>query len=248
MRRKLQANFKEVRNRIADACARANREPESVRLVAVTKSVGMDVIRTLVDMGVTDFGENRVQELTQRAAMVAEMLKRRQMDPSIEPVTPPSWHMIGSLQRNKVRSLLPWVKMVHSVDRLRLAETLSKHAGSESRDVDVLLEVNGGNEPQKNGMAVCAAPHLAEQIVSLPNIRVRGLMSMAPLGADQTQLRNVFDRVRDLFDEMRSNYAVGGEFDTLSMGMSDDFELAVECGATLVRVGTALFSGLEVRA
>ena len=246
MRRKLQGNFKRIRNRIADACARVKRDPESVRLVAVTKSVGMDVIRTLVDMDFSDLGENRVQELTRRAAMAEEMLKRRQLDTTLEPVTPPSWHMIGHLQRNKVRSLLPWVTMVHSVDRLRLAETLSKHAGSQSRQVDVLLEVNGGNEPQKNGVAVCAAPHLAEQIVSLPNIRVRGLMSMAPLGADETTLRNVFDRVRDLFDETRSNYAVGEEFDTLSMGMSDDFELAVECGATLVRVGTALFSGLEV--
>lgn len=246
MRRTLQGNFRLIRDRIADACARVNREPASVHLVAVTKSVGMDVIRTLVDMGITDLGENLAQELTRRAAMAAEMLKRRQLDRSIEPVTPPSWHMIGHLQRNKVRSLLPWVTMVHSVDRLRLAEAISKHAGSQSREIDVLLEVNGGNEPQKNGVAVCAAPHLAEQIVSLPNIRVRGLMSMAPLGANETTLRNVFNRVQDLFDETRSHYAVGQEFDTLSMGMSNDFELAVECGATLVRVGRVLFSGLEV--
>ncbi|MEE9294247.1 MAG: YggS family pyridoxal phosphate-dependent enzyme [Phycisphaerae bacterium] len=241
---KLQANLAAVRARIEEACTRTHRDPDSVYLVVVTKSVGMDVILALVKMGVTDLGENRVQQLTERAAAVSEFLQRRQEpESSGEPPRAPRWHMVGNLQRKKVSVLLPSVAMIHSVDRLRLAEEINKRADGHSRRVDVLLEVNCADEPQKGGAAVCAAAHLGEQIASLPNLRVRGLMTMAPLTPDETIVRNAFSRVAELFEEMRSEYAVGDTFDILSMGMSSDFEIAVQCGANLLRIGSALFEG-----
>ena len=245
MRRKLQDNLRSVRDRIAAACGRVHRNPESVQLVAVTKTVGIDVIRTLAEMGVTDFGENRAQELIRRAAMMKEVLERRKLCSPAAPLSAPRWHMVGNLQRNKVKALLPWTVLIHSVDRLRLGEEISKHAAGLDRPVDALLEVNGGSEPQKSGVPVCAAPHLAEQIASLPGIRLRGLMTMAPLDADARTLENAFSRVGELFDEMRKECRMGDVFDTFSAGMSGDFEIAVQCGATMVRVGSALLEGIE---
>ncbi|NOT01753.1 MAG: YggS family pyridoxal phosphate-dependent enzyme [Phycisphaerales bacterium] len=244
MRRRLQDNLKFVRQRIADACTRSGRLPDEVHLVAVTKSVGLDVIRTLLDLGVTEIGENRVQELVRRAGMIHESLDRRQLLATAPPPAP-HWHMVGNLQRNKVKPLIPWTSMIHSVDRLRLAEDISKCAAAADRRVDILLEVNGGNEPQKQGAAVCAAPHLAEQIASLPGVRLRGLMTMAPQTADESALRQVFTRVGELFDEMRSHPALDASFNIYSAGMSADFETAIACGANLVRIGTALFEGID---
>lgn len=214
-------------------------------MVAVTKSVSRDVICELVEMGVTDFGENRVQELTQRASYISERINRHLLDTHLGKPAKPTWHMIGALQRNKVKPLLPWVDVIQSVDRLRLAEEIHKRAQPMSRCVDVLLEVNGGDESQKSGVAVCAASHLGEQIASLEGLRLRGLMTMAPLEADETELRRVFTRVRELYDEICHDFDVGDAFDTLSMGMSGDFEIAIECGATMVRVGSALFEGID---
>jgi len=242
MRDKLQDNLRIVRERIAAACDRVKRDPASVTLVAVTKYVGVDVIRMLMDLGMNDLGENRVQELVGRAAMIHRN-RDLEMSPGGQAVAP-RWHMIGNLQRNKVKSLLPWVTMIHSVDRLRVAEEISRRAVELDRQVDVLLEVNGGNEPQKSGAAVCAAPHLGEQVASLPGVRLRGLMTMAPYGVDARALRNIYQRVSELFHEMRHDFAIGGAFDTYSAGMTQDFEIAVECGATTVRIGTALFDGL----
>ncbi len=247
MRSKLEDNLGSVQQRIEQACVRARRHADDVQLVAVTKSVSPDVICELVELGVTDFGENRVQELTNRAAFISDKINRHLLDTDQGKPAMPTWHMIGGLQRNKVKPLLPWVSMVQSVDRLRLAEEIHKRAQQVSRRVDVLLEVNGGNEPQKSGAAVCAASHLGEQIASLDGLRLRGLMTMAPLEADETELRNIFTRVRELFEEMQRDFDVGDAFDTLSMGMSGDFELAVECGATMVRVGSALFEGIDAR-
>ena len=246
MRRKLQENLRRVRDRIGEVCVRAGRSSDTVRLLPVTKTVGMDVVRTLHEMGLTEFGENRAQELARRAAMMQETMERRQRGQhAAGTLSAVRWHMVGYLQRNKVKPLLPWVAMVHSVDRLRLAEEINKRAADLGRQIDVLLEVNGGNEPQKSGAAVCAASHLGEQIASMPNLRLRGLMTMAPWTSDETTLRNVFSRVGELFDEMRHEFIVGDAFDTYSAGMTNDFEIAVECGSTMVRIGTALFEGLD---
>lgn len=246
--RKLQDNLRSIRNRIGDACARTQRNPEKIKIVAVTKNVGLDVIRTLIRMGLTELGENRVQELNRRSAMIEEMIQRGRLDPDGQPLAKPCWHMIGVLQRNKVKALLPRVSMIHSVDRLRLAEEINKHAERRAQPVDVLLEVNGGNEPQKSGVAVCAASHLGEQIASMPHLRLRGLMSMAPYRSEDSTLRNLFSRVAELFEEMRHEFPVGDAFDCLSMGMSADFQIAVECGATTVRIGSALYEGIDALA
>jgi pyridoxal phosphate enzyme (YggS family) len=246
MRRTLQDNLRNVRDRIAEACGRAGRDPDAVRLLAVTKSVGIDVIRMLFEMGITEFGENRAQELIRRAAVMRDLLECHETVDSPAPAPKAvRWHMVGYLQRNKVKSLIPWVTMFQSVDRLRLAEEINKRAADVGHPADVLLEVNGGNEPQKSGAPVCAASHLGEQVASMPNLRLRGLMTMAPWTSDETELRNVFTRVRELFDEMRHDFAVGDAFDIYSAGMTNDFEIAVECGSNMVRIGTALFEGLD---
>lgn len=245
VKRRLADNFKRVERRIADACSRVDRDPSSVKLVTVTKNASLDIIRTLVELGIVDLGENRVQALTRRAAMVKESLSRRSRDPAAGPALP-RWHMIGHLQRNKVRAVLPWVELIHSVDSLRLAEEIDVQAGKLGRKMPILLEVNASGETSKHGVAVAATTHLAEQICSLKHLDLRGLMSMAPYTEDESVIRYTFQRVRELFDEIVSERLGGPAFKELSLGMSNDFEYAIEVGATYVRIGTALFEGIEL--
>ena len=246
MKRKLTENLKRITGRIHEACSRADRDPSGVTIVAVTKNATLDVIRTLVDMGVADLGENRVQELTKRAAAVNEWLSRRTRNVSSGAKARPNWHMVGRLQRNKVKALLPWADMIHSVDSLRLAEEIDAQAAKIGRSVSILLEINVSDEPAKGGVAVAAATHLAEQITTLPHIQLRGLMAMAPLTDNESVIRGVFERVRELFDEVVSERTCGPAFKELSLGMSNDFEHAIEFGATHVRIGSALLKGIEL--
>lgn len=229
---------------MASACDRGQRAPESVKLVAVTKSVDVFTIRQLLDLGVSDLGESQVQELTRRAAMIQETLKRQPLSSETPPPSRPKWHMVGHLQRNKVKSVLPWVHLIHALDTLRLAEDLSAAGEKSSQPVAALLQVNVAEEPQKYGVAVAAATHVVEQLRSLPGLRLCGLMGMAPLTDDQDRIRRVFVRLRELFEEIRTARLGGPAFDQLSMGMSQDFEIGIEEGATIVRIGTALFEGL----
>jgi len=233
----LKKNLQRIRDRIAAACGRVGRDPASVMLVAVTKTVELSVIRRLVALGQRDLGENRVQQLTDRAEQAAAW-KDNPADGG------PRWHMIGHLQRNKVRALLPWLHWLHSLDSLRLAEELNNQAARIERKVDAFLEVNASGEKTKTGVAVGAVTHLIEQVRTLPHIRIIGLMTMAPLVADPQTVRPYFVRTRELFEEIRGGQLAGPDFKHLSMGMSNDFEVAIEEGATLVRVGTALFEGL----
>ncbi|MCP4594550.1 MAG: YggS family pyridoxal phosphate-dependent enzyme [bacterium] len=244
MKRKLAENFKRVQGRIEDACARVNRAPSDITLVTVTKSVGIDLIKHLVDEQVPHFGESRVQELTKRAAMVHEHLSRRPRDTSGGTMQRPTWHLIGHLQRNKVKTALPWADLIHSLDSLRLAEEISNQAGKLGRTVEVLMEINAGLEAQKHGVPVGAANHLAEQIESLPHLHLTGVMTMAPFDANVDLIHGCFSRVREVFEEMRADVIQRPDFCKLSMGMSNDFETAIECGATMVRIGTALFDGI----
>jgi len=246
MKRKLIDNLKRVEQRIADACAKAHRDPTRIKLVAVTKYATPDVIRTLVEIGAGDLGESRVQELTRRAAMVREWLHRREWDGSVAKLQEPTWHMIGHLQRNKVAAVLPWVGMIHSVDSLRLAEEIDSTAGKIGRPMPILLQINAGGESSKHGVAVAAATHLAEQIASLKHLQLRGLMSMAPLTDDANVVRHAFQRTREIFDEIVGERLCGPAFTELSIGMSSDFEHAIEFGATYLRIGSALFEGLEL--
>lgn len=253
----LKERYEAVCARIAAAAARVSRNPREIMLVAVTKTAEPDQIRELMRLGHQDFGENRVQQLIQRAAIIDEWLQRhRTMVQTTSaksnasellaedgPGTPPAarWHMIGHLQRNKARKVVETSRLIHSVDNLRVAEEIQAIAVKRDKPVDVLLQVNCSGERQKFGCAIPAAPHLAEQIETMLNVRLRGLMTMAAYSEDAADSRPAFGRLRELFEEIRDSGAVSPHFNILSMGMSNDFEIAIEEGANLVRVGSAIF-------
>jgi pyridoxal phosphate enzyme (YggS family) len=241
----LSEKLDEVRDRIAAAASKGRREPTDVTLIAVTKTAAPEQIREIVQLGVTDLGESRVQVLTQRAAQMTEHLQRRMTHGGEGGAAAPRvrWHMIGHLQRNKVKSVLPLVGLIHSIDSLRLAEEIDAQAAKLNRRTPVLMQVNAGEEPQKFGVAVGAAVHLAEQIDSMPNLQLIGLMTMAPLEAPENKVRQAFSRTRELFEELRWHKIGGNSLRHLSMGMSNDFEMAIAEGATMVRIGSSLFGG-----
>lgn len=235
MKQVIADNLARVQERIATACGRAGRSPAEVRLVAVTKYVGVDAVAALLQLGVHDIGESRVQELIRKATG----LPHRAGDPQA-----PRWHLVGHLQRNKVKAVLPLAALIHSVDSLRLAEEIETQSERAEVVTPVLLEVNPSGEASKFGVSVPAALPLAEQIVTLPHVSLRGLMAMGPLAGGEAATRRAFERVRELYDEMRAEGIGGADFRELSLGMSGDFELGIETGATIVRIGSALFEGL----
>jgi pyridoxal phosphate enzyme (YggS family) len=240
----LAEKLEQVRERIAAAAVKARREPSEVTLIAVTKTAAPEQIREILQLGVTDLGESRAQILTQRAAQLNEFYSRRvaHSDPADAPAKI-RWHMIGHLQRNKVKAVLPLVHMIQSIDSLRLAEELDVHAARIGRRVSVLLQVNASEESSKSGVAVGAAVHLAEQIDTMPNLQLCGLMTMGPLEGDPKTIQHCFGRTREIFDEMKWQKIGGTSLRHLSMGMSNDFEYAIAEGATMVRIGTLLFGG-----
>lgn len=246
VRRRLAENLKRLRERIEKACAAAKRDSKEITLVAVTKAVEIDVLRQALEAGLVDLGENRAQQLNQRAGMMHEFIERRAVltGRSEKPLPRPRWHMIGHLQRNKAKLVLPWGELIHSVDSLRLAEELAQQASKVGRTVDILLEVNVSGERSKFGVAIGAAPHLAEQFEPWTGIRLCGLMTMLPIDATPGEQRLYFDRLREVFDDMKAEKVVGTHFRHLSMGMSNDFEAAIASGSTMLRIGTSLFAGL----
>lgn len=253
----IEQRYAEVKDRIGEACARAGRSPRSVILVAVTKYAEIDDIRTLVDLGHRDLGESRVQQLVQRAAVVREWFERMRVIGEtreqrrqeggggglglFDPGEPVRWHMIGSLQRNKARKVVEFCRLIHSVDSLRLAEELQAIANKRDQVIDVLVQVNCSGESQKGGVPAPAAEPLCEQIDTMINVRVRGLMTMAAQSDNPEDARPAFARCRELFEEIRTRGYSDGRFDLLSMGMTGDFEVAIEEGANIVRVGSAIF-------
>jgi PLP dependent protein len=237
-RGKIEKNLQRIGEDIAAACARAKRNPKDVRIVAVTKSAGLEEIKALVDLGLTDLGESRVQQLVERSAELAQALAKRRNGAAATP----RWHMIGHLQRNKVKAVLDaGVDIIHSIDTLRLAEEINVRAAKMDKTIDLMLEVNCSQEPQKFGVAVGAAAYLSEMVATLKNVRLVGLMTMAPQAADPERARPTFVRLRELFEEIRFSRTAGEAFKHLSMGMSQDYAVAVEEGATMLRIGTALF-------
>ena len=238
--------YRQVMDRVSEAAARRGRRPQDVIVVAVTKTASPDQLHTLVDMGHVDFGENRVQHLTQRGPQLGEFLNRKRTlgrteEHGAEPVPDVRWHMIGHLQRNKVKQVLPLVKLIHSVDSLRLAEEIQNFAARRESPVEVLLQVNTSGEQGKQGVAAPAAIHMVEQIDGMINLKLRGLMTMAPLEADAEASRDHFARTFEIFKEIQSEGVCGDQFNILSMGMSNDFEAAVGEGANVVRIGRAIF-------
>lgn len=246
VKKKLAENLKRVRDRIEKACQRAHRDPATIRLIAVTKYVELDVIRNALELGIHDIGESRALQLNQRAGMIHEFIERKSvLSGRREPPGPrPRWHMVGHLQRNKIKLVVPWIELIHSVDSLRLAEDIHDQAKKLGRTVDFLLQVNTSGEKSKFGVAVGAVPHLLEHFAEWPNIRLCGLMTMAPIDCPPGELRLYFDRLKDVFDDLKGEKHLGPHFSEISMGMSSDFETAIEAGATMVRLGSTLFEGL----
>jgi len=237
----IKERYKKVQERIRDAAIRANRDVNDIHLVAVTKYASVDDVRQLVELGHTDFGESRLQHFTQIAAQIEEYIARRKELGEPDLASPIRWHFIGHLQRNKCRRVIPLSRMIHSVDSLRLAEEIQEIAGKKNKVVEVLLQTNITRERQKTGIAPAAVGYLLEQLSTMPNVKPRGMMCMAPESDDPEQSRPVYMRCSELFTEMQLNPHCGDAFNVLSMGMSGDFETAIECGANIVRVGSGLF-------
>lgn len=239
---KISEKLGSVKDAISSACARVGRDVSEIKLVVVTKSATIEAIQEVIRLGFTDLGENRVQQLKKVSAQISEYFLEKGNDDSALPEKV-NWHMVGHLQRNKVRQVLPTVSLIHSVDTLRLAEEINTLAAKLNLCPKILMQVNISNEPQKYGVPVGAITHLAEQIETLPNLNLIGLMTMAPLTHNKDVIRACFVRARELFVEMRGERVVGPQFTELSMGMSSDYEVAVEEGATILRIGSAIFAG-----
>ena len=231
-------------DRVAETALRSQRRSQDIVVVAVTKTASPDQIRTLVDMGHIDLGESRVQQLSQRGAQLGEYLSRkRTLGRIVEEAEQPNcrWHMIGHLQRNKVQQVVPLVKLIHSIDSLRLVEEVQSVAARADTTVEVLLQINASGEPTKQGVAAPAVLHLAEQIDTMLNLRLRGLMTMAPRVENPEEVRSIFARTNEIFHEMKSEGIGRDHCNVLSMGMTNDFEVAIEEGANVVRIGRAIF-------
>jgi len=253
----LQDRYKNVRERIARAADRSGRSDRDILLVAVTKYADADQIRELIQLGQRDFGESRVQQLVQRAAMVEEWLSRRRTLPTAaarrdaalgsDAAGPPDsaeqirWHMVGRLQRNKAKKAMEHARLIHSVDSMRLAEEIQTVGLRLDHVADVLLQVNASGEQSKAGVALPAALHVAEQIDTMVHVRLRGLMTMAAYSDNPDDARPTFERCRECFEEIKAAGVADDHFNILSMGMSGDFEQAIEAGANLVRIGSAIF-------
>jgi pyridoxal phosphate enzyme (YggS family) len=219
-------NLEQIMERIENAAVRAGRDPKSVRLVAATKTKPAAAVSEAARAGQRIFGENYVQELTAKAAMITE---------------PVEWHFIGALQSNKVKYIAGLVTLIHSVDRLSLAVEIEKQWGKLDKICDVLIEVNVSGEKTKAGTTTAEALELVENIARMPHLRIKGLMTMPPFFDDPEKARPYFRELRELAGEIAARKIANVEMKELSMGMSGDFEAAIEEGATLVRVGSAIF-------
>ena len=220
--RSIQENIREIRDKVGCAVSKYRSPDDTVRIMAVTKTVPPEKINYAVSQGITLLGENRVQEY---------LSKKDSYDSSAEV------HIIGHLQTNKVKYIINDVSMIQSVDSVRLAEEINRLAIKNNRKMDVLLEVNIGDEASKSGVEAGSVFELAEQMLPFENIVIRGLMAIPPIGADE----KVFAQMRELFEKLKCTRLGNVSADVLSMGMSGDYELAVKHGSTLIRIGTKLF-------
>ena len=215
-----------IRKRMAAAAARAGRDPQSIRLMAVSKTVDPERIREAIDAGITLLGENYVQEARGKIPAIGQNVQ---------------WHMIGHLQTNKAKYVVNLFDWIHSVDRLELAKELDRRAGQNNRKLNILIEVNVSGEDSKSGAEPPEVLELVRQIAVLPNLSVRGLMTMPPYSENPETSRPYFIALRKLRDTVAAAAIPGVSMDELSMGMTDDFEVAIEEGATLIRIGRAIF-------
>ena len=219
-------NYLAVEEKVKEACRRAGRSRDEVTLIAVSKTKPMSMIEELLPLGVVDFGENKVQELTAKEEALPSHIR---------------WHMIGHLQRNKVKYIVDKAFLIHSVDSLRLAEAISQEAGKKNVTANILIEVNVAGEDSKFGVRPEETAALAEAISKLPNISVKGLMTIAPFVENAEENREVFRNLRKLSVDIEEKKFNNVTMAVLSMGMTGDYAVAIEEGATMVRVGTGIF-------
>lgn len=219
-------NLAEVQSRIEAACRRSGRKPEEVTLIAVSKTKPASLITEAYETGIRNFGENKVQELCQKHQSLPEDIR---------------WHMIGHLQRNKVKQIIGKTVLIHSVDSLRLAKQIEEEAEKTGITVDILLEVNAAEEESKFGFKVEETKDAIYEIAKLPHICIKGLMTIAPFVENSEENRPVFKKLNQLYVDMQRKNIDNVNMIVLSMGMTGDFETAIEEGATMVRVGTGIF-------
>lgn len=222
----IKENLKIVRQNINDACQKCNRSIEAVTLIAVSKTKPVSMLKECYEAGVRDFGENKVQEI---------MAKYDQMPKDVR------WHMIGHLQRNKVKYIIDKVCLIHSVDSIRLAKEISKQAIKASKVMDILLEVNIADEESKFGASKTELLDLVREVCNLPGVRIKGLMTVAPYVDNSEENRQYFVKMRQLCVDINAQNIDNENMNMLSMGMSGDYQVAIEEGATYVRVGTSIF-------
>lgn len=219
-------NLEEVERRINEACARVNRDRSEVTLIAVSKTKPVSMVEEAMDCNIIEFGENKVQELTNKYEQLPKSLH---------------WHLIGHLQRNKVKYIVDKVCLIHSVDSYKLAEAISIEAVKKEVDVKILIEVNVAEEESKFGVTVSEAVELTEQISKLPNVFIEGLMTIAPFVENPEENRQYFKKLKQLAVDIEEKNIDNVNMSVLSMGMTGDYEVAIEEGATMIRVGTGIF-------
>ena len=219
-------NIEDVLIRVKDAAAVSGREVGDIELVAVTKTVDVDIINGAIDCGVLHIGESRVQELLEKYEQIGDVVK---------------WHLIGHLQRNKVKYIIDKVDIIHSLDSFRLAKEINKRAENINRIVECLLQVNVSKEKTKYGISLEDVEHILEDMTFLNNIRIVGLMTIAPHVEDKEQIRQCFRTLKNKFDHISNMDFPNVKMKYLSMGMSHDFEIAIQEGANFIRIGTSIF-------
>jgi len=222
----IKSNIEEVRKRVEKAALKSGRNPGDIKIIGVTKTVDTDRIMKAIDAGIVDLGENRVQELLEKYDKINRECR---------------WHLIGHLQTNKVKYIIDKVSLIHSVDRIELVQEIQKRAEKIGRIVDVLVQVNVAEEESKFGIRTSEALDFVKEVSRFENIKVRGLMTIAPLVENPETVRYVFRELRKLLIDIRQENIDNINMDFLSMGMSNDFEIAVEEGSNMIRVGTAIF-------
>ena len=222
----LKDNYEAVKNNIEQACMRSNRDLSEVTLIAVSKTKPVPMLQEIYDAGARDFGENKVQELCQKYEELPQDIR---------------WHMIGHLQRNKVKQVVGKAALIHSVDSYRLAQEISLQAQKQNITVPILIEVNIAKEESKFGIAKEDTIQLVEEIAELPNLTIQGLMTIAPFVNDPEDNRLYFREIKQLSVDIKNKNIDNVTMDVLSMGMTNDYEVAIEEGATIVRVGTGIF-------
>lgn len=222
----LKDNLTEVKDKITASALKAGRNPEEITLIAVSKTKPVDMIQEIYDLGIREFGENKVQEITSKSEVLPDDI---------------NWHMIGHLQRNKVKAVLKKAVLIHSVDSIRLAKAISDEAVKLNITANILLEVNVANEDTKFGFSISETEERLREISVFPNLLVRGLMTSAPFVDNPEENREYFRQLKQLCVDLKAKNIDNTSMDFLSMGMTNDYEVAIEEGATHVRVGTAIF-------